>query len=464
MGRNDMNHMQHLESVALSDCAVLEGKEATYQGSWKRAGGGSAWFMARRNLDRLITMMAPKEFPDYIQTIANVRETIKVIDDTIHYGGNGTYNIKDLPGSIEASRGILQMLLDRYTSEDIFMKIRENPGGEDGTVLACMRDARRYFMLVEAEMIAEGVVEPETKTYEVEQLDEWDGEAIDKVVIELEDGNTYTITNITNFQQTLRHGTCSIKVVRESIPNAPAPAPSGGGYAAEQAARRIETLTDMDGKVLEVGALYQWIREDGTTWMVELEKVDTGGYCVIRGEPAVPPEGRTVFANTLSKTQRATREVRELKPQFEAVISEGKLYGRADAVADGGSQHASANPLAPWFISKKEFDDLIKRVPLADQFYTQRASDVFVLMPVVRSFNCPREISSAYHYCAGNWSLKRERVPREIWDNFTELQPEMNSKEFDESPEVFKYMYDHDSADGKHKLMPAFSDWAREPN
>lgn len=136
MGNNDMNHMQHLESVALSDCAVLQTKEATYQGSWKRAGGRSAWFMARRNMDRLITMMAAPKIPEYFD-----------------------YDIKKIPAFTDKQ---FEFLHKAFMSEDVFLKIRANPKGEDGTVLACVRDLRRYFTLVEAEMIAEGVVEPET--------------------------------------------------------------------------------------------------------------------------------------------------------------------------------------------------------------------------------------------------------------------------------------------------------------
>src|ERR1044072_823313 len=147
-----MNHMQHLESVALSDCAVLQSKEATYQGSRKRAGGRSAWFMARRNLDRLITMMSPREFPEYIKTYENVRSTVRALDHTVHYNF-APLGQQAVPYhcTIEATRAILEMLMDSYESEDIFMKIRANPGGEDGTVLACLRDAGRCFPLVEAE-------------------------------------------------------------------------------------------------------------------------------------------------------------------------------------------------------------------------------------------------------------------------------------------------------------------------
>jgi hypothetical protein len=157
MGSHDMDHMQHLETVAHSDVSVLHFKESTYQGSWKRAGGRSAWFMARRNADRLITLMSPKQFPGFVNR-DNINATLAALRDWVHYSNQVT----KLPGSIEATMQIIDAIRDMSVSEDLFGKIAEKPSGKDGTVLACVRDLRRYLLLVEAEMIAEGVVEPET--------------------------------------------------------------------------------------------------------------------------------------------------------------------------------------------------------------------------------------------------------------------------------------------------------------
>lgn len=409
-----MNHLQHLESVALSDCAVLEMKEGTYKGSWKRAGGRSAWFMARRNLDRLITMMSPKEFPDFIKTFENVRDTVSMLDHIVHYD-SGAYTTKNLPGTIEATRAILEMLMDSYTSEDIFMKIREKPNGEDGTVLACLRDARRYFTLVEAEMIAEGVVEPESKTYEQEtavvdpQFSEWDGREIDTLILQMEDGNRYTISNISNFQMKREDGVCAITVRRVASPPPPTEfaMPSGGGYAQEQMKRHVP--------------------------------------------------------------------IRELKPGFDEVISDGVLHKEGsprqsliseERVSDGGSQHASANPLFPWFINKAEILLMFERVGnVVDLFYTQKAADVFTLVPVVESLKCPKEIWPFYDYAGTKlWIMKRDKVPHELENDFPRVLREMNSKEWEESTREFQFMYAQDPSDLKYKLRPEFDTWAKEPN
>lgn len=144
---DDMRHMEFIGNVRDRDIATLLEKEKTYNGSWKKAGGRSAWFMARRNMDRLLTMMEKQSKAPPGFNLVNVDDTINAIKTS-----------GKLPGSPEAAAAILGHLRDNFVSEDIFAKIEENPGGEDGTVLACIRDLRCYLTLVEAEMVARGVV------------------------------------------------------------------------------------------------------------------------------------------------------------------------------------------------------------------------------------------------------------------------------------------------------------------
>ena len=446
-----MNHMQHLESVALSDCAVLQMKEGTYQGSWKRAGGRSAWFMARRNLDRLITMMSPKEFPDFIKTYENVRATVKAIDNAVHYRLDlDRGEVTKLPGSIEATRSILAMLLDSYEAEDIFMKIRANPGGEDGTVLACMRDARRYFTLVEAEMIAEGVVKPETETYELEK----DPVAAVAAIYGL---GIMEVDSILAAERDRLNGVA-----------APAPQPKSGGYAAEQAARHSE-MRDSLGQPIVYGDLYSWQRpEDGSQWIVKAVAPQEGKV-KIEGEPAVPEDGRLVQSFVLTRTERATRPVdpvRELKPEFDKVISDGKVYEQGRPVRDPTPEermHAKSNPLWPWHATRAEFEALVQRVGVATAFYTQRAPDVYQLNPVAYSIACPKEIAPAFTWVEhGTWVLARSKVPAELDENFPRLQTELNMKEHEDSDKDFQFMYTRDDSDGKFKLNEKWLAWGRE--
>lgn len=147
----DMRHMQHLEVVAASDVAVLRKKEATYQGSWKAAGGVSAWFMMRRNLDRLIVMMRPPSMAEGF--------SLADLDDLID--SHGKLGSPEFDGDRTLDVSILQYLRECYVAQDVFKKIGDDPSGQDGSVLAVIRDARRYMMLVEAEMIAQGEVKAE---------------------------------------------------------------------------------------------------------------------------------------------------------------------------------------------------------------------------------------------------------------------------------------------------------------
>jgi hypothetical protein len=147
-----MDHMNFIVDIGVNDVTVLREKEATYQGSWKKAGGRSAWFMMRRNMDRLITMLAPPPEPKgYGFNLQNVDDTIAALGAAKPAPPRGESYV-NLPGTPGTTVAILQHIRDCFVAEDIFVKIQEHPGGEDGTVLAVVRDLRRYLLLVEAEM------------------------------------------------------------------------------------------------------------------------------------------------------------------------------------------------------------------------------------------------------------------------------------------------------------------------
>lgn len=140
----DMRHMGYLIAVARSDVEGIQQKEAVYQGSWKAGGGRSAWENVRRKMDRLFNMMRPPAVPEgSLQSW----ELMKI--------GN-------LPSRgdkwSERDKTVLAHVLDTYILSDVFRMIETNPGGADGTVLAEVRDLRRYLLLVEAEMVSRGVV------------------------------------------------------------------------------------------------------------------------------------------------------------------------------------------------------------------------------------------------------------------------------------------------------------------
>lgn len=143
----NMAHVAHLEGIARRDVEVLREKEATYQGSWKAAGGRSAWFMLRRNMDRLLEMMKKPPDPEVWSL-----EQARAIVECLRLSG-------EVPDVAEAEV-LIQHLCDCYVAENVFAMIREDPTGRDGTVLAVLRDLRRYCLLVEAEMVSRRVIAP----------------------------------------------------------------------------------------------------------------------------------------------------------------------------------------------------------------------------------------------------------------------------------------------------------------
>ena len=93
-----LKYHRHLEAIAKADIAYVQRKDAQYDASWKKREGAGAFFTIARPWDRF--------------------------------------------ESISKSAGY-----------DLFAKISEEGlEGQDGTLIACVRDLRRYLMLVEAEM------------------------------------------------------------------------------------------------------------------------------------------------------------------------------------------------------------------------------------------------------------------------------------------------------------------------
>jgi len=155
-----MRHLDFIRIVADEDVRYVDEKDRSYGGSWKRSGGRSAWFMLRRKIDRLLEFMRKPDTPE-VFNLKNVDDSLKAIAEG-RYEKTGGAARSDLrvafPGVREAMYDLFKYLRDCYLSENIFARIRENPDGSDGTVLAEVRDLRRYLMLVEAEMMARGVV------------------------------------------------------------------------------------------------------------------------------------------------------------------------------------------------------------------------------------------------------------------------------------------------------------------
>ena len=109
-----MSELDFIEIVSKEDHDHLREKAKSYGDSWKRSGGRSSWFMLKRKMDRLENML--NKYP------------------------------KDMKEAL--------------AHQDVFEKIKQDPSGTDGTVLAEIRDLRRYLLLVESEMMNQKIISP----------------------------------------------------------------------------------------------------------------------------------------------------------------------------------------------------------------------------------------------------------------------------------------------------------------
>ena len=132
----------YLQTVANEDVRFLIPRDLQYGASWKASGGRSAWFNLARKIDRLKELMrTPTPPPSF--NFTNVQDTI----DAIVKG-------QRMPGTPEATAAMFTHLMNCYASEDVFQKIEADMSGRDGSVLAEIRDLRRYLLLVEAEIVS----------------------------------------------------------------------------------------------------------------------------------------------------------------------------------------------------------------------------------------------------------------------------------------------------------------------
>lgn len=117
----DLTYHRHLTSVALADIDHVLKKDTQYAASWKQRGGVGAFFTIVRPWDRFVNMLDPSKVPG---------------------------DAREAPISARANRPV--------PAFDLFEAIRaDGLVGEDGTIIACVRDLRRYLLLVEAHMIEE---------------------------------------------------------------------------------------------------------------------------------------------------------------------------------------------------------------------------------------------------------------------------------------------------------------------
>lgn len=390
---HNMGHMDYIDRVVADDLGVLRVKESTYQGSWKRAGGRSAWFMARRNMDRLLVMME--------------HSPLKVRPHT---------DIDTTTGKVTVPLGELQRTL---RSEDIFAMIEAAPLGEDGTVLAVLRDLRRYMILVEAEMISRGVVPPPAVAYEKPTLDVYQLIADEKGLSRKE---------VKDRIRALFYG----------------PVSNGEPICAGPVCGDGRSGVGKDGVIVSVGDDCTWTRpEDNVTLCVRVVDVDENGNPIIAQEnsPNAHLERRVLEGWKALRKDNHTR--------------------RVPRSPEAGSHHSS---LYPWDVTGDTAGALRSRIgdELFNLCYSQRGANHYRLETVITNHNLPKELANVYSLMVSVpnsvWLLKRSQIPADLQDEYPRLQVEMNQFEYDTSPSDYKFMYL--PVNEKWILQQCYMEWA----
>lgn len=387
----NMDHLNYLDTVRSADVALLREKEKTYQGSWKKGGGRSAWYMARRNMDRLITMLTQPQPPSTFNQ-KNVADTI----DAIKNGG-------PMPGTPEATVEILTHLQKSYVAEDVFARIEEDPSGADGTVLACIRDLRCYFTLIEAEMMARGVVIP--------------------VGSRGDSGTT---------------GSEGYRFVGQSVDDL--------ARLAEKQKSFREMLTD------------ELQTERGRLVEANNRAKGWGAAVGARGE---------VIKEIDSELDRRARSVKFHATEESWSRAENKTYRPGTPEDGGHHARQPVENHWPIELpienSSTVFDKFGISSELRDKFWHVRGQ-MLVLDAFVTSRTIPRAIADWFTLCQdrNTWMIKIGSVPPELRDRFGYLHRERNSIELGELPASQIELYAWQEAENKWLIRDEYAAWTRE--
>lgn len=182
MSNDKFRYHRHLKTIAEKDVEYLLWKDRQYGASWKES-GRSAWFMVKRMIDRLVNMMArPPEPANFrVENVENLAKDVAGASHLTNVPETGVYMCGLGGGIPETMTEHLRYLLACHTSEDLLAKVQaEGLEGQDGTVLAVLRDLRRYALLVEAEITERLSEKPALPTLQIptETLDGWPMKAV----------------------------------------------------------------------------------------------------------------------------------------------------------------------------------------------------------------------------------------------------------------------------------------------
>lgn len=357
MDTNNMKHLDYIRAVAEEDLRYVNIKDRQYGGSWKRRGGVGAFMMLARKWDRLENMLSGAYKFDIFE------------------------GIQDLGGDTEKQ-------------------------GADGTILAEVRDLRRYLMLVEAEMMARGVV-----------LDQYG-------VPVISEGKIY------------ERGRAPRWLVRDKMNDVL-------DVGDPVTAAMHDLVTGVEIKEAIVISL----RENNTATI----KFKDGSQYTARGDQLRHDATRERVAVTNTPHFEGPKVSGAMK---EAVESHASMPQRTP---EDGAQHASLGPwvVSPGYALRKDIDD-----ELFNRFWQRRAPEIYVLEPHVVSHNAPRTLCDFYTLRGDHWVIRLEKCPADARDYYPKLTRELNMKEHNDLPEWQRPLYTWDDKGMKFVLAEINGAWA----
>lgn len=447
---HNLRHMEFLELVAASDVAVLRKKEATYQGSWKAAGGRSAWFMARRNIDRLLNMMAPPPWPESF--------SIEDIDDAAEAPDGESSLTPELAG------WIARML----RAEDIFLKVEEKPLGSDGTVLAVCRDLRRYLMLVEAEMISRGVVSAEQGEVRSGQGTTRFGEVVEVNVTQFVPPNTPLGSEPTMAERMSEAlGRTSVLLGSDGNPILPgtiAVLHGSEGPIVVHEVNHEDRTARIGGDIWVSPSLLRWVRNEDCAETKPQPKLYTS-------------DGELIYLNHFYRYQHridgpvVSARVTALDGDLLRIdvgrgvilrdISPRQLLRLSAPEMPTKNWQSAAAPLAlqPWLVDTHWIHARVNDKEAVDTYYKRQALSLWVLEPAVRGVTPPSPVAHLYTHQEGWYILGIHHCPFEARDYFPRLESEVNTVTRDQLPEWQRPMYYWSESETKWRISPTFEAW-----
>jgi len=346
MTENLYAYHRHMRAIAEADIAYIEKKDVQYAASWKQRGGIGAFFTIVRPWDRLERMLAMRD--------------------------EWAYDIFDAIGG-------------------------EGLAGPDGSIIACVRDLRRYLLLVEAHMTEVVLGDCAARNADVYQVE------ADRLGVTRREAKTRVLTATYGGSAETDSTAKSREFFQYGEPTVHEPAPS----LTQQVPQKNSDF---------------WLRESHRLFGYHL-----GGN------------------NNHQVVSAALEKIHDLLLNGKDVSVTVRDSADVPRTPENGGQHAS---LAPWVKSSVSSAEL--------EWYTRRAAGVFTLDVEVSNYeSLPVELRSVY-VRSGTTSthayVKIQDCPKDARDFYPCLRTEVNHKELEDLPAWQGGLYEWIEGETKYRI------------